>query len=529
MNRYRGLLLVALVCTGLWGAGRSLQRAVSRRDTTARDGARLLDQVMQRVRLSYVDEVEEDRLWQLAMRGLLGELGDPNSTYLPPERRARLEEAVTNSYPGVGLQVDLVDGWVTVVLARPGSPAERAGLVAGDRLIAVDGRSTKGWTIAEAGSALRGPAGTSVRVQVERGGGGAQALTLERAEIRVSTVARAMVLDGGLGYLALTAFSDSTARELERAVDSLRTAGARALVLDLRGNPGGILLQGVRVADLFLDPSQRIVRIAGRSPGVNATYVDSTAQRWPDLPMTVLVNQLTASAAEIVAGALQDHDRALVLGLPTYGKGSAQGIYELEGGGALSLTNARWFTPIGRSIEYPPSDAERLAERLAERDAERGADADTARPRFRTEAGRMILGGGGIVPDLVIGDTAALGAERRFLAAIGGQGAAWRSVVREVATQLVREGAARDSLVRGAPAWRQRVLDAGRRAGLPLPEDLVEGATPWIDRTIASEVVRTAFGVPYGVRWAVRSDPLVQRAVTVLRRARTIGDVFAAE
>lgn len=517
MRRYRGLLLLGLVCAGLWGAGRFLQGAVSGRDTSARDGARLLDQVMQRVRLSYVDSVAQDHLWQLAMQGLLSELGDPNAAYLPPERRARLEQAVTNSYPGVGLQVDLIEGWPTVLLARSGSPAERAGLVEGDRLTAIDGRSTKGWTAAEARNALRGPAGTSVRLRVERGSGTPLTLTMERAEIRVSTVARAMVLEGGLGYLAITAFSDSTDRELLRTVDSLRTAGARALILDLRGNPGGLLLQGVRVADLFLDPAQRIVQITGRSPGVNTVYVDSTAQRWPDLPMTVLVNPLTASAAEIVAGALQDHDRALVLGLPTYGKGSAQAIYELEDGAALSLTNARWVTPVGRSIEYAPVGEARLTE------------TDTVRPRFRTDAGRVVLGGGGIVPDLSLGDTAALGAERRFIAALGEQVAAWRSVVREVATQLVREGVARDSLVRSAPAWRERLLTAGRRAGLTIQADLVEDASALIDRTIATEVVRTAFGAPYGVRWAVRNDPLVQRAATVLRRSRTIADVFAAE
>ena len=517
MSRYRGWLLIGLVCAGLWGAGRFLHAAVSRRDTSARDGARLLDQVMQRVRLSYVEAVEDDRLWHLAMQGLLAELGDPNAAYLPPERRARLEQAVTNSYPGVGLQIDLVEGRVIVLLVRPGSPAERAGLVVGDRLTSIDGRSTTGWTIAEVRNGLRGPAGTTVRVAVDRGAGAPREVTLERAEIRLSTVARAMVLEGGLGYLALTAFSDSTDRELAGAVDSLRQAGARAVILDLRGNPGGLLLQGVRVADLFLGPTQRIVQITGRSPGVNAVYVDSTAPRWPDLPMAVLVNPLTASAAEIVAGALQDHDRALVLGLPTYGKGSAQAIYELEDGAALSLTNARWFTPLGRSIEYAAVDEDRRTE------------VDTVRPRFRTEAGRQILGGGGIVPDVVVGDTAALAAERRFFAAIGSQGAAWRTVVRAVATQLVREGAARDSLVRGTPAWRDRLLAAGRRAGLAIPADLLDEAGPVIDRTIAAEVIRTAFGAPYGIRWAVRGDPVVQRAATVLRRSRAIADVFVTE
>lgn len=516
MTRYRGLLLVALVCTGLWGAGRFFHGALRQRDTTVRDGARLLDQVMERVRDTYVEPVEDDRLWQMAMQGLLGELGDPSATYLSPERRARVERAVTNSYPGVGLQIDVVDGQVVVQQARPDSPAERAGLHPGDRLTEIDGRPTRGWTSGEAREALRGPTGTMVRVRVERPDGSVAELRLERAEIRVSTVVRTMVLDGGVGYLALTAFGDSTDRELIRAVDSLRAAGASGLVLDLRGNPGGLLIQGVRVADLFLDPRQRIVRTAGRTPAVNAVYVDSTPQRWLGMPVAVLVNETTASAAELVAGALQDHDRALVLGLPTYGKGSAQAIYPLEDGGAISLTNARWFTPLGRSIEPMVGD-------------QAGADADTIRPRFRTPAGREVLGGGGVVPDRLVGDTSAAGAERRLRAALGAQAAPWRSVLRSVAAQLVREGAARDSLFAVAPVWRERLLAAGRRAGLSLAPDLVTDATAFIDGAIGAEVARTAFGAPYAVRWAVRTDPLVRRAALVMRRARTPADVFTAE
>lgn len=516
MMRYRGLFLIALVCAGLWGAGRFLQQAVSRRDTSARDGARLLDQVMERVRATYVEPVEDDRLWQMAMQGLLGELGDPSATYLTPERRARVERAVTNSYPGVGLQIDMVEGQVVVQQARPDSPAERAGLHPGDRLTEIDGRPTRGWTSAEAREALRGPPGSAVRVRVERPDGSTAELRLERAEIRVSTVVRAMVLDGGIGYLALTAFGDSTDREVIRAVDSVRAAGAKGLILDLRGNPGGLLIQGVRVADLFLDPRQRIVRTAGRTPAANAVYVDSTPQRWLGMPVAVLVNETTASAAELVAGALQDHDRALVLGLPTYGKGSAQAIYPLEDGGAISLTNARWFTPLGRSIEPPVGDVE-------------AADSDTVRPRFRTPAGREVLGGGGVVPDRIVGDTSAAGAERRLRAALGTQAERWRSVLQSVAGQLVREGAARDSLFTVAPLWRERLLATGRRAGLSLPPDLLTDASPFIDRTIGGEVARTAFGTPYAVRWAVRSDPLVRRAAGVVRRARTPADVFAAE
>ena len=279
------------------------------------------------------------------------------------------------------------DGWLIVVAPLPGGPAERAGLQPGDRIIEIGGKLTKGWTNEEASKVLRGKLGTMVTLKIERPGvSNPIDLKVQRMTIHQSAVRRASLLGEGVGYIDLKAFSDSTAKELNGAIASLLARGMKTLVLDLRTNPGGLLNQGVKVSDLFLDPGQKIVSMRGRLPEANREYADTAKQRWAQLPLLVLVDGRSASAAEIVAGALQDHDRAVIIGTPTYGKGSAQSIIPFGADGGLKITTARWFTPAGRSIaKKPPAD-----------------DADDATParreRFRTDAGRTVYGGGGITP-----------------------------------------------------------------------------------------------------------------------------------
>ncbi len=519
MKRSRVLGSIVLMLAAAWSSVWLIQRAVRSDDRSAQDGAQLLESVMRHVRENYVEPVDAEQMWDFAAVGLLDELGDPNSAYLTPERLERLDRSASNSYVGVGLQVDVRDGWVTVSLPRAGSPAERAGLQPGDHLVEVDGRAMRGWTVEEARVAFSGPPGSTIALVVERGSGASAriSVSLERTAIVVRAVSRAMVLDGGVGYLAVSTFSDSTEVELVRTVDSLRAAGARSIMLDLRGNPGGLLVEGVHVADLFLSPGQRIVSTRGRVAMANAIYTDSTPERWPDLPVVVLVNQLTASAAEIVAGALQDNDRALVLGRATYGKGSAQAIYRLVNGAGVSLTNARWVTPLGRSIEYPLADEELLA------------DAETSRPQFMTAMGRTIFGGGGIVPDVVAGDSVADEAEQRFVDEVGPDYAEWRRIARSFATARVREGAVHDSLFAVPLAWRQQLYARLDRAGVAVSVVTYREAHAVVDRIVGNEALRLAFGAAYVQRRVVRDDPVVQRAAGVLRKARSARAVFAAE
>src|SRR6476646_8144666 len=374
-----GTLLGALV-TGGW----LLQHGSRTGTFTAYEGAQLFDNVFRRVQNEYVDTVSDSALYQKSVDGMLYELRDPYSTFLPPDRFARLNETTTGNYAGLGLETDLRDGWLIVVAPLPGGPAERAGLQPGDRITEIMGKPAKGWTSEEASKALRGKPGTPVTLKIERPGVTTPIeVKLVRSTIHQSAVRRASLLGDGVGYIDLKAFSDSTAKELNGAITNLLAHGMKTLVLDLRTNPGGLLNQGVKVSDLFLNPGQKIVSMRGRLPEANREYADTAVQRWPNLPLIVLVDRRSASAAEIVAGALQDHDRALIVGTPTYGKGSAQSVVSFGDQGGLKLTTARWFTPVGRSITRPrPSDDES------------GDPPPVQRERFRTDAGRVVYGGG---------------------------------------------------------------------------------------------------------------------------------------
>ena len=390
-------------CDGRWFVQHGVAaRPVRGKSIGEAEGARLFDAVLQRVEESAVDSSSAEELYQVPPAGLVEQLGDPNTAFLTADRLRRMREVVSGSYPGVGVFVDVRDGWITVLAPRPGSPAERSGIRAADRLVEIDGQAMKSWTVEEARNALRGPPGSKVKLVIERGGAMIP-LTLERSDIHVRSVQRATVLDDHVGYLAIASFTDSTNIEVAATVDSLVHAGATSLTIDLRNNPGGLLAQGVAVAELFLDPGQKVVSTKGRVATANAAYKASNPQRWPNLPIVVVVNGGTASAAEIVAGALQDHDRAIVIGRPSYGKGSAQAVIGLPNGTALKITDALWYTPAGRSIDRAHPN----------HPAPKGTPTDTARPRYKTDKGRVVVVAAASFPDLVVGDSAVPPAEAR--------------------------------------------------------------------------------------------------------------------
>ena len=319
-------------------------------DASPPASARLLDQVMARVQSDWVNTISSDELLRRTASGLVKEIEDPYSTLLTADRVRRLRESTTGRYAGVGLELDIRDGFITVIAPISGTPADSAGIKPGDRILAIDDKPTVGLSMEEAQQRMRGPSGTLVKLTLERGEQ-ENVVTLRRREIVFHPVQRAELLSGSIGYVELATFNERAASEVRRAVDSLTQRGARSLILDMRENPGGLLEQGIAVADLFLDANVTIASTKGRVPESNQEFDDSAPQPWPTLPIVVLVDSGTASAAEIVAGALQDHKRALLVGSGTYGKGSAQSIFPVAEGKALKLTTARWFTPQGRTIE----------------------------------------------------------------------------------------------------------------------------------------------------------------------------------
>lgn len=342
-----GLLLSASLIVG----GTMIQSGTVRAAIAAPASARLLDQVVARVHADFIDSLSTDELQKKAASGLVRELEDAHSGLLSADAFKRLEETTTGRYAGIGIEIDLRDGEAAVIAPLAGTPADSAGIEPGDRIVAINGRTTTGLSMEEVQRALRGAPGTWVKLSIQRGDLPAKELTLRRTNITFHPVRRARLLPGNVGYVELASFSERAAGELRRAVDSLRGQRATALILDLRENPGGLLEQGIEVADLFLDRGQVIVSTRGRTPDADQEFTDQAAQRWPTMPMVVLVDSGSASASEIVAGALKDHDRAVLVGSRTYGKGSAQSVFPVIGGRALKLTTARWFTPDGSSIE----------------------------------------------------------------------------------------------------------------------------------------------------------------------------------
>ena len=347
----RALIAGAILGAGVVSGGMYIQGGPGAHAPGDPGSSRLFEQVVAHVRSTYIDTVPVHDLYTRAAIGMVREIDDPYSVVLSEESLRRLRESATGEYPGIGVELDLRDGFVTVIAPIAGTPADSAGILPGDRIVEVDGKSTIGLPIDEVQRAMRGTSGSQLRLGVLRGEAETKSFVLRRTRIRYHPVQRAMVLEGGVGYVELATFSDSAAAELRRAVDSLRAAGAGSLILDLRANPGGLLEQGIAVADLFLDAGKVIASTRGRTAETDQDFTDAQPQLWPAMPMAVLVDSGSASASEIVAGALQDHDRAEIVGSRSYGKGSAQSLFPLAGDRALKLTTARWFTPDGRSIE----------------------------------------------------------------------------------------------------------------------------------------------------------------------------------
>lgn len=519
----RAVVAIAVLSCAIVSGGWLVQRGLvissgSSGDATSKvDGARLFSQVLERVEQMYVDSAAVQDIYRRTVEGLMLELGDPHSAYLTNDRLNRLNETTTGQYAGIGIEIDVREGWLTVIRPLPDSPADAAGIRTGDRVTEIDGKPTFRWTNEEARKALRGEPGTHVSLKIERfGTPAAIPVKLTRQKIHIQAVQHAVMLRDDVGYVDLLAFSDSAAPELRREIDSLRKVGMKKVIVDLRGDPGGLLDQGVAVSELFLDPGQEIVSMRGRTPEVTQTYSDKRAQNWPDLVVAVLVDSLSASASEIVAGALQDHDRAVVLGTTTYGKGSAQTVFGVEGGG-LKLTIAKWFTPSGRSInrqhntDISPDSLKKLEEKA---------------PKFHTDAGREMNGNGGIRPDIVVADSAYAAGLVTLGRAVGAKGADFRDVLTNYALSLRGSGAIKSRDFVFTPQMRAEVIRRLAEKRVIIDSATARAVGSALDRLATAQIARYVFGTDAEFRRQLESDRVVKRAYEVLAKSASQKDAI---
>ncbi|KUG09988.1 peptidase S41 [Solirubrum puertoriconensis] len=402
------LLSAALACGVLLGAN-PFRPSEQNPDATAR-GYLKFKEILSYVDREYVDSVNAEELSDYAIKRLLERL-DPHSTYIPAKEQQQAAAFLQSDYDGVGVEFNLFRDTVTVVSPLSGGPAEQAGMQPGDRILAVDGQNVSGqhYTTDHVFARLRGPRGSTVRLLLlRRGQTRPMMFALTRNRIPNSSVDVAYLIDEQTGYIKVSRFAAGTYDEFKAALGRLRREGMEKLVLDLRGNPGGYLDRATKVADEFIAGTRKIVYTDGKGDQYDSQTFSRVLGEFEDGQLVVLVDEGSASASEVLAGALQDHDRALLVGRRTFGKGLVQQPITLNDGSELRLTIARYYTPSGRSIQKPYRNGVAAYDRELQERYARGeafhADSVHFAPelRFRTSHGRTVYGGGGIMPDLFV-------------------------------------------------------------------------------------------------------------------------------
>lgn len=530
MSRNRTLLVTALLFVPIVAGGFFLQEP----RTAARGAnARLFEQVLSLVSRQYVDTLQASDLMARAAQGLIRELQDPYTELFTPRESEEFSRGTNGRYGGTGMLLEEESNQVvTVQRVFPNTPAEDAGVRDGDRIVAIGDSSALTWGLSRVSERLRGSPGSTVVVSFARQGIPSPIrVTFTRREVHIPAVPFSRVVDG-VGYIPLQTFNENAAEEVHTSATKLLDEGARGLVLDLRDNGGGIVEQALAISSMFLRDSQAIVSVRARGVADEVSRADGLHVA-EGVPLVVLINGGSASASEIVAGALQDHDRALVLGTTTYGKGLVQSLYSLDGGYSLKLTTGKWYTPSGRSIhrERRIDDDGRVVEgRLEDGRIVEGApdSAETEesrrrRPRFRTDAGRVVYGGGGIVPDFLVHEDTSSALEQEFLRSIATSAQPIRTVLQQYSLEL-RQRVRRDFVVTNE--WRAELRRRLGAAGVTFEPRFDSVATDLLSRELEIRVARRAFGDAEAKRRTMGEDRALLRAIDMLRRSRTQDDLL---
>jgi len=494
----------------------------------------------------YAGEVDYEKATQAAIQGMLFTL-DPHSVYFPSNEFKKLKEDQSSSFYGIGVQILRHDDGVYVQSVVQNTPASRAGLRFGDRIVAVDGKDARDWSSEEVSKNVRGDRLKAVDIKVERAGEEVPVtFKITRDAVPLPSIRNAFMISPGTGYIGLVGgFQHTTDDELRAAISDLKKEGMRQLVLDLRNNPGGLLDQAIDVASEFLPRDKVVVSVKGRSEYQDPQVYKSNGSEPEDLPLVVMINRNTASASEIVAGAIQDHGRGLVVGETSFGKGLVQHIFQLPYNTGLTLTTARYYTPYGRSLQRDYSSGSlydyyiRHDENDNQQPTQPGQPSPTeapsqsrgsSAPAFRTAAGRVFYGGGGITADI----------EARSLTATPVRGR-----IVEAAFYFTRQLVA--GKIPGLESYRvdkidyerspkladyavtDRVLDAFRayvkkEQTRHLQSAEIDADLDFVKLRLRQETITAAFGADAGQRVLLESDPQALRAVGVLPDAKRLAE-----
>jgi len=503
------LVIVACALLGGWFGGPS-RAATASNDADIENSLRLFTKVLSAVEANYADPVNEDKaIYNGAIPGMLRTL-DPHSNFFDPKMFSLLREEQQGRYYGVGMTVGPRSGKTIVMAPFVGSPAYRAGIRPGDVIAAVDHKPTDNLSTTEVAEMLKGPKGTKVVITILREGS-SQPLIFDiiRDEIPRHSVEQAFEVTPGIGYVNVVNFNETTGRELGAALRKLDTSSLHGLILDLRGNPGGLLNEGVAVADMFLQKGQVVVSHRGRS-SPEKVYRANNGSR-ADYPLVVLMNRYSASASEIVAGAIQDHDRGLVVGENSFGKGLVQTVYPLSENTGLALTTAKYYTPSGRLIQRDFTSVS-LYDYYNDRARNNPAQSSDVR---NTDSGRLVYGGGGISPDVRV-EIPKLGP---FLTLLEIKFAFFNfaKYYLGIHNTITREFEMNDAVL----SEFRNFLD---REKIPFTEDALRENRETLARRVKQELFISIFGKIEGDRIQIRNDPAVLKGLEAMPKARELAD-----
>ncbi len=494
-------------------------------ERSAQSGVRLFEQVMAIVSDRYVDSVDIGSLYEKAARGLVAELKDPYAEIYSPKQLEAFNQTTGGFYAGVGMQIEQQEGTIVIAKVFPHTPADEAGIRVGDRIVKVDtARITAQWKIEMVSSRLKGQPGTKVNATFVRPGSTEPfTINFTRRVVRIPAVPYAMMLDGKTAYIPVQGFSETAAQEVTENLKRLVAEGATGLVLDLRGNPGGFLEQADTMTNLFIDKGKEILSVRGRGepPQVHVTDMTPIA---PKIPLIILTDGYTASASEIVAGALQDHDRALVLGTTSFGKGLVQSMYRLDGGYAIKLTTAKWYTPSGRSIqkERKLTDDGQLVE--VKPDSLETDSVRLNRPKYKSDGGRVVYGGGAITPDIIIPYDTFSTAEQKLARAL---------LTKQQETYLALYDYSFEMSKKVKPDFtvtaemRDEFYARLTKRGVAVDRKEWDAGVKYVDRLLDGKIATLAWGDSTAKRRDLHDDPQLTKALELLRRGKNTKDLLA--
>ncbi|HEX9160880.1 MAG TPA: S41 family peptidase [Thermoanaerobaculia bacterium] len=470
------------------------------------------------------EDIGSDKFVYSSIDGMLRTL-DPHTSFLEPKEYSDMQDRQKGTFYGLGILVTKRNDQVTVITPLEGTPAARLGIRAGDVISEVEGTPTDDLQLDEVVKRLKGPKGTTVHIKIMRVGIKEPIpLTIVRAAIPTNSISNVLMLRPGVGYIRIKDFTSTTVRELDEAVDKLKAEGMQRLVLDLRQNPGGLLDAAVGVADHFLEKGQMIVYTKGRTADSAQDYVAPGKHDHLEVPLVVIVNRGSASASEIVAGAIQDHDRGLVVGETSWGKGLVQSVYTLQYGAGLALTTSKYYTPSGRNIQRDYSSFYDYY--VADDSDADGGNSEiplSKRQQFKTDTGRVVYGGGGITPDVMI-KPPQLSRTTQLLevrSAIFNYAVDYAAKHPDLTKEMQITPAILDEFSRFAAEQDIATVDDVRK-DLQKPDD-----KKYIERALKAEIIAAKFGLDASYPYRLQGDTQVEKALEVFPDAQKLATLAA--